>query len=500
MSESSTPTEPKRVVLIAGLEDGRMAIEFLLTVPDLMVSAVFCLQDGAAGPSGQVGFGDLVKPPVLRPVVHIKDHVDDLRALQPDLIIVVGFSQIIGKDILDIPPLGVIGFHSAVLPGRRGCSPIIWAIVDGLTETGVTMFYMDEKIDTGDIVGVARFAISPDDQAADVLDKANQATLDLLKTHIDDLLADTAPRRAQDSSAGIYTRKRGAADGEIDWSQPAVDIVNLIRALSPPYPMAHTFGGDGTPILIEKATARPDLALPSPRRRDTAFRKTVLCVVAHPDDEVLGIGGTLIRHADAGSDVFVLILSEGEANKLQDTPRSTARRQSALDAAEIMGTKEVIFHDLPDQMLDSLPLIKVIKPIEEAIRAVRPAIIYTHHGGDANSDHNTVFRATFAACRPMSTLGAGIERLLTFETPSSTDQAPQIGDFVFAPNSFVDVTGVWDRKRAALECYPSEMIGGIHPRSHGYVKALARMRGGHAGIELAEALVLARERMVAFDD
>ncbi|MGD9531184.1 MAG: PIG-L deacetylase family protein, partial [Pseudonocardia sp.] len=99
------------------------------------------------------------------------------------------------------------------------------------------------------------------------------------------------------------------------------------------------------------------------------------------------------------------------------------------------------------------------------------------------------------ALRPMTRLGATVERFLTFETPSSTDQAPQVGDYVFNPTTFVDVEPVWDRKVKALECYPTEMIGGRHPRSFSYIEALARVRAGHAGYLLAEAFVSVRERL-----
>ena len=231
--------------------------------------------------------------------------------------------------------------------------------------------------------------------------------------------------------------------------------------------------------------------------KNNSLNKVVLCVVAHPDDEVLGIGGTLVRHAMAGGKVVVIILSEGEAEKLEGTLNCSTRRQCALNAAEAMGTHEVVFHDLPDQRLDSLPLIDIIKPIEVAIQRFTPSIIYTHHGGDANTDHQVIFKATYAACRPMSSNGAGIERLLTFETPSSTDQAPQIGEFIFRPNTFVDITEAWQKKVDALRCYPTEIIGGLHPRSFEYIESLARMRGGYAGVKLAEAFALVRERVLA---
>jgi LmbE family N-acetylglucosaminyl deacetylase len=358
------------------------------------------------------------------------------------------------------------------------------------------MFYMDEGIDTGDVIGVERFAIEEDDAAADVLRKADDATILLLERHLDAILDGTAPRTPQREGVGTYTRRRTPADGEIDWTRPAHEVVNLIRALAPPYPIAHTYAGDGVPVLIEKARAAPELRLPPPRRlQHDPMHQRVLCVVAHPDDETLGVGGTLALHAEAGSAVMVVIMSEGEEEKLEHTPRCETRRECALAAAKAMGVATVEFHDFPDQRLDSVPFIELIKTVEAAIGAHRPTVIYTHHGGDANTDHQVVFKAVYAASRPMTPLGSTVNRFLTFETPSSTDQAPQVGDYVFNPTTFIDVESVWDRKVKALECYPTEMIGGRHPRSFEYIEALARVRGGHAGYSLAEGFVSVRERL-----
>ena len=492
------PTDDRRrVVFVGGLDDGRRTVEVLLAHPRVDLVGAFVLEDAAGvGVSGFRTFDDLVAPPVLRKISRIRDHVDEIRELRPDVVFVVGFSQIIPQALLDVPPRGVIGFHSAVLPGRRGCSPLIWAMADGLTETGVTMFYMDAGIDTGDIIDTLSFPIEPEDYAADVLRKADDATIDLLRAHLDGVLDGDAPRTSQGGAESTYTRRRIPADGEIDWSRPAAQIVDLVRALAPPYPVAHTFGGDGVPILIERARAVPGLALPPPRYvPGDPMRRRVLCVVAHPDDEVLGVGGTLTLHAEAGGDVTVLIMSEGEQEKLDGTPRCETRRECALQAACEMGVGNVVFHDFPDQRLESVPFIELIKAVEAALVTYRPTVVYAHHGGDANTDHQVVFKAVYAACRPMTTVGSTVERFLTFETPSSTDQAPQVGDYVFNPTTFVDVEPVWDRKLKALECYPTEMIGGKHPRSFDYIAALARVRGGHSGYLLAEAFVPVRERL-----
>jgi hypothetical protein len=115
-------------------------------------------------------------------------------------------------------------------------------------------------------------------------------------------------------------------------------------------------------------------------------------VAAHPDDEILGVGGTLAQHAEAGGEVIVLIMSEGEAEKLSHTPNCKTRKESALAAGEIIGAKEIIFHDYPDQRMDSVPLIELIKPIESALERFSPEVVYTHHFGDANTDHQVIYK------------------------------------------------------------------------------------------------------------
>src|SRR6185436_1956620 len=128
-----TGSNPRRVVFIGGLDDGRMAVEELLKHPRVQLVGAFVLNDAdGASVSGFRTFDDLVAPDVLKKVSRIKDAAEDVRALTPVIIFVVGFSQLIPKSILSIPPFGVVGFHSAPLPERRGCSPLIWAIAEGL--------------------------------------------------------------------------------------------------------------------------------------------------------------------------------------------------------------------------------------------------------------------------------------------------------------------------------------------------------------------------------
>jgi LmbE family N-acetylglucosaminyl deacetylase len=221
----------------------------------------------------------------------------------------------------------------------------------------------------------------------------------------------------------------------------------------------------------------------------------VLVVAAHPDDEVLGCGATIARHVRAGDTVYVLIVAEGATSR--DAQRDAAARAGEIArlraaaevAARTLGVASVSYGGLPDNRLDTVPLLDVVKLIESHIQAQRPAVIYTHQAGDLNVDHGIVHRAVTTACRPLP--GNAIERLCFFEVPSSTEWA--IGGAPFAPNYFVEVTDTLALKLKALQAYAGELRPWPHPRSLAAVEHLARWRGASAGLEAAEAFMLGRE-------
>lgn len=218
----------------------------------------------------------------------------------------------------------------------------------------------------------------------------------------------------------------------------------------------------------------------------------VLVIAAHPDDEVLGCGGTVARHAAAGDRVETVIVAEGATSrggKGDATPKSL--RAAASKAAEVLGSARPRFLGLPDNRLDSVDLLDIVRALEAVIAEVAPEIVYTHHGGDLNIDHRMVCEAALTACRPVP--GAPVKRFYCFETPSSTEwAAPSLGP-AFRPQRFVAIGETWDTKRAALECYPTEMRDFPHARSIEAVEALARLRGAQAGLAAAEAFEVIRE-------
>ena len=221
----------------------------------------------------------------------------------------------------------------------------------------------------------------------------------------------------------------------------------------------------------------------------------VLIVAAHPDDEVLGMGGTAARHVADGDRVHTLILAEGATSRYLTVHEEAAAevetlRKAAEAASNIIGSSPPIFAGLPDNRLDSVDLLDLVKVTENVIEKVRPTILYTHHRGDLNVDHELAARAVLTACRPLAV--SSVTSIFGFETVSNTEwHAP--GENVFDLNYFVEISPFMKQKMEALRCYDHEMRAFPHPRSYEAVEALAKWRGAIGGMRAAEAFVVVRQ-------
>lgn len=223
----------------------------------------------------------------------------------------------------------------------------------------------------------------------------------------------------------------------------------------------------------------------------------ILVVAAHPDDEVLGCGGAIARHAELGDSVHVLILAEGVTSRAQERDREGATQdlhhlaRDAKAAHRVLGSASLQLEDFPDNRMDAVDLLTIVKRIEAAVSLHRPTTVYTHHSGDVNIDHRRIHEAVVAACR--STPGQTVSELLFFEVASSTEWQPPGSAAPFLPNVFINIAPVLEKKLAALACYASEMRDFPHPRSVPAVAALAQWRGATAGLQAAEAFMLGRQ-------
>lgn len=223
------------------------------------------------------------------------------------------------------------------------------------------------------------------------------------------------------------------------------------------------------------------------------IRGPVLVVAAHPDDEVLGCGATIARLATDGVPVTIAILGEGitsrhDARDDADPGEVAALRATSERVASSLGATVEMF-GLPDNRFDTVPLLDVVKIVEDLIARVAPQTIFTHHRGDLNVDHVVLHRAVMTATRPVD--AAAVPTVLAFEVPSSSEWAFDQFDS-FRPTLFVDVESTLQAKIDAMELYEGEARPFPHPRSPQALEALARRRGSTAGLRAAEAFELVR--------
>jgi len=219
----------------------------------------------------------------------------------------------------------------------------------------------------------------------------------------------------------------------------------------------------------------------------------VLVIAPHPDDEVLGCGGTMLKHVSEGDEVYLCVVTKAYP---PDWPEDEIkeRRDEVVRANKILGIKKTYFLDLPTVKLDTIPQKELNEAIAKVVNKLRPEIVYIPHGGDVNNDHRLVFEAAMVAIRPKPALA--IKKVLCYETLSETEWAAPLAENAFMPNVYVDISGVLATKLKAMSEYKSELKEFPHPRSLEAISALAKVRGATTGVEAAEAFMLMREIQV----
>ncbi len=221
----------------------------------------------------------------------------------------------------------------------------------------------------------------------------------------------------------------------------------------------------------------------------------ILVVAAHPDDEILGLGATIKRLTDEGNTANVIILGEGLTSR-KDNRSETQRddlnklKTQSVAAAKTVGYSNVEFYDLPDNRFDSIDLLDIIKIVQKYVDQYNPDTIFTHHFGDLNIDHRITFEAVITACRPVN--NNGVENIVCFETPSSTEWNFKYGDSSFKPSLFYDVENTLEFKLRAMEHYLTESTVYPHPRSAEALSVIAKRWGTVVGVNAAEAFEIVR--------
>lgn len=216
----------------------------------------------------------------------------------------------------------------------------------------------------------------------------------------------------------------------------------------------------------------------------------ILVIAPHMDDEVLGCGGTIVRHTDKGDEVSVCVVANRAYHHEYDPARIAEEKEDCRGAQRVLGYRELLFLDMPDERLDACQ-VDLIVPIEKVVNRLRPEVVYLPHRGDLNQDHRAVFEAVRVACRPYAAHRVGTLR--AFEVPSSSDQVPSISEWPFCPTVYVNIAEVLDRKIQAMTCYRSETRAFPNPRSAEGLAIHAKKRGMEVGMNAAEAFMLLRE-------
>ena len=216
----------------------------------------------------------------------------------------------------------------------------------------------------------------------------------------------------------------------------------------------------------------------------------VLIISAHPDDETIGAGGTLLRHVAKGDDVYWCVVTQGYS---PPWPKETLEkaRQQVYEVQKAYGIREVILCGFPTVKLSTIPYIEISSEIQKVVDKVHPDIVYTTPRCDINLDHKIVYECTLVACRPLP--GSSVQRLLSYEICPTTRYGPSSSSGSFSPNIFIDISDYLDKKIEIMGIYQTELYKYPHPRSLEGIKLFAQERGLSVGLEAAECFELIRQ-------
>jgi LmbE family N-acetylglucosaminyl deacetylase len=213
----------------------------------------------------------------------------------------------------------------------------------------------------------------------------------------------------------------------------------------------------------------------------------VLIVVPHPDDEVLGCGGTIARHASHGDRIEQVIMTKVSRPYWSEEEI----KEDTLKAGGVLGITKTHFWDMPAVRLDTVPQKELNDSLITLIEELKPDIVYIPHIGDINKDHRLIAEAVMVAVRPKP--GCSIKKVLAYETLSETEWSAPVASNAFIPTAYVDITDTLETKLKAMNVYEKELREFPHPRSLEAISNLAALRGSHVGVKAAEAFMLIRE-------
>jgi LmbE family N-acetylglucosaminyl deacetylase len=218
----------------------------------------------------------------------------------------------------------------------------------------------------------------------------------------------------------------------------------------------------------------------------------ILIIAAHPDDEILGCGGLIAKYKDKNR-IRVIFLTNGVSAREQKNASIELRKKECLNLFKFLNLDKPFFLDFPDNKLDTVPLLKIVKKIEYIIKKFKPNLVLTHYENCLNIDHKIAYQATITACRPLKKFDF-INQIVSFEVPSSTEWNVS-NKRIFKPNIYLEISKEIKKKINYLKFYKSEIKIYPHSRSTKGLKAVAAYRGIASGFNFAEAFLLVRKRI-----
>ena len=220
----------------------------------------------------------------------------------------------------------------------------------------------------------------------------------------------------------------------------------------------------------------------------------ILVIAAHPDDEVLGLGGTIAKKVAQGAEVALLIVTDGSTSQYASSENLGEiienKKKETADCAGLLGISKIYYGNLPDMKLDAVSHTEINAVIEKVVDDFCPTVIYTHFRGDVNRDHTCVYESTLVSSRPVP--GQCVKKIFMYSVPSSTEWNAQFCDTAFVPNWYEDISDYAEVKYNAFSCYRTEMRQYPHPRSVEYLRAADKIEGLKVGLSVAESFVLVR--------
>lgn len=245
-----------KIIFIGGVEIGKTVLKSVYDSGYCVDTVITLPFEVASKTSGFIDFGPLANQ-YNSNLIRTKDinqpeYIEKIKKINPDVIIVCGWQRLICKEILDIPKLGTIGFHSSLLPKYRGRAPVNWVIIMGERETGITMFYLTPEADTGEIIAQKAFPILFNDDCNTIYKKAAEAGAELMKEYLPKFEKCNVKTIHNESRSYPHYPKRIREDGLIDFNRSALDVYNFVRALTKPYPGAFFYDKNGNKIIVWK--------------------------------------------------------------------------------------------------------------------------------------------------------------------------------------------------------------------------------------------------------